>query len=86
MRLIDKIEQHEQTNDQPVTEKKKSPVTQMTSKNTSKDKVISAKVSSSMYATFTAINKAQGLSNNSAINMIMSEYVRSKKYILNEDF
>ena len=85
MRLIDKIAQHEQINEQPVTDKKKSPVTQMTSKNVFKDKVISAKVNSSMYATFTAINQAQGLSNNSALNMIMSEYVRSNKHILDEE-
>ena len=47
-----------------------------------KDKVISAKVYPETWATFTAINKAQGMTNNSVINMLISEYVRNKKEIL----
>ena len=48
-----------------------------------KDKVISAKVYPETWATFTAINHAQGMTNNSVINMLISEYVRNKKEILN---
>lgn len=47
-----------------------------------KDKVISAKVYPETWAAFTAINKAQGMTNNSVINMLISEYVRDKKVIL----
>ena len=47
-----------------------------------KDKVITAKVYPKTWADFTAINKAQGMTNNSVINMLISEYVRSKKGIL----
>ena len=44
-----------------------------------KDKVVTAKVYPDTWATFTAINKAQGMTNNSVINMLISEYVRTKK-------
>lgn len=47
-----------------------------------KDKVITAKVYPDTWAAFTAINKAQGMTNNSVINMLISEYVRNKKGIL----
>lgn len=47
-----------------------------------KDKVVTAKVYPDTWATFTAINKAQGMTNNSVINMLISEYVRNKKVIL----
>lgn len=44
-----------------------------------KDKVITAKVYPETWTYFTAINKAQGMTNNSVINMLISEYVRNKK-------
>ena len=47
-----------------------------------KDKVITAKVYPKTWADFTAINRAQGMTNNSVVNMLISEYVRSKKEIL----
>lgn len=47
-----------------------------------KDKVVTAKVYPETWANFTAINKAQGMTNNSVINMLISEYVRNKKEIL----
>ena len=50
--------------------------------NKIKDKVISAKVYPETWATFTAINKAQGMTNNSVINMLISEYIRNKKEII----
>ncbi len=55
------------------------------SKDGAKDKQISAKVNGNVYAMFSAINKAQGLSNNSALNMIITKYVRENKGILDED-
>lgn len=53
--------------------------------NSGKDKQISAKVNDKVYALFTQINKAQGISNNSALNMIISRYVRENKGILDEE-
>lgn len=53
--------------------------------NSGKDKQISAKVNEKVYRLFTQINKAQGISNNSALNMIISRYVRENKGILDED-
>lgn len=47
-----------------------------------KDKVISAKVYPETWETFTEINRAQGMTNNSVINMLISEYIREKKEIL----
>lgn len=47
-----------------------------------KDKVVTAKVYPDTWAIFTAINKAQGMTNNSVINMLISNYVRDKKEIL----
>lgn len=47
-----------------------------------KDKVITAKVYPETWELFTLINKEQGMSNNSVINMLVSEYVRNNKDIL----
>ena len=45
---------------------------------------ISAKVNSKTYAAFTEINRALGMSNNSALNMIIADYVREKRYVLED--
>ena len=63
--------------------KKKSVATDIASNNGSKDKQISAKVNERMYGLFTQVNK--GISNNSALNMIISRYVRENKGILKEE-
>lgn len=49
-----------------------------------KDKVMTIKINSQLYAQFTQINKAYGLTNSSAANMIIADYVQSKKSILEE--
>lgn len=59
-------------------------VTQIASNDGSKDKQISAKVNEKVYSLFTQINKEQGLSNNSALNMLISKYVRENKGILSD--
>lgn len=56
------------------------PIKKMTS--TGKNKMISAKVNDQLYAQFTEINKAYGISNNSALNMLIATYVKDKKDIL----
>lgn len=49
-----------------------------------KDKMISAAVSSTMYAQFTEINKGFGMSNNSVINMLIAKYVQENKNYFDE--
>lgn len=81
MRLSDKVEAIEQEEEKEGV--KRSPINKITSLNNgSKDKQISAKVNQVVYKQFTDINKAMGLSNNSAINMIINKYVRENKGIL----
>lgn len=47
-----------------------------------KDKVITAKVYPETWASFTAINKTLGMTNNSVINMLISNYVHEKKNLI----
>lgn len=85
-KLLDNVEAKEMLeNNIQEKVKKKSVATDITSNNGSKDKQISAKVNEKMYGLFTQINKAQGISNNSALNMVISRYVRENKGILKED-
>lgn len=64
------------------TQQKKPETTPAVDAPKKKDKVITAKVYPETWAEFTAINKAQGMTNNSVVNMLISEYVRNKKEIL----
>ncbi len=88
-RLIDTIQEQESVEKQEAmiekTETRKKPVEQIISREGAKDKQISAKVNMKMYNAFTTINKLQGISNNSALNMLISKYVRENKAILDED-
>ncbi len=81
-RLITQVEAMEQ---QDVPRTRRTAVNRITSDTGSKDKQISAKVNEKVYKAFTDINKAQGLSNNSALNMIINKYVRENKGILQEE-
>ena len=98
MRLLDTLEYQENSDSQEYEYqgvkakkdksnklKKRAVVTQIIPRDGIKDKVISAKVNSAMYNVFTDICKVQGLSNNSCLNMILSDYVREKKYLLDEE-
>ena len=38
-----------------------------------------------LYSEFTTINKRQGVSNNSALNMLIANYVRENRDILEDD-
>lgn len=49
-----------------------------------KQKIISAKIHTHTWNKFTQINKAQGMTNNSALNMIVSKYIRDNSNILSE--
>lgn len=90
-RLIDTLQEEElqeikeeQAKETPTVERK-TPVDQIISKDGAKDKQISAKVNMKIYSAFTTINKLQGISNNSALNMLITKYVRENKDILDED-
>lgn len=90
-RLIDTLQEKELQEIKEEQEKetssvvRKAPVDQIISKDGAKDKQISAKVNMKMYSAFTTINKAQGISNNSALNMLIAKYVRENRVILDED-
>lgn len=90
-RLIDTLQEEELQDVKEEQEKansdatKKAPVERIISRDGAKDKQISAKVNMKMYSAFTAINKAQGVSNNSALNMLIAKYVRENRFILDEE-
>lgn len=86
-RLIDTIQEQETLEEQEIERKSETrkPVEKIISKDGAKDKQISAKVNMKMYNAFTTINKAQGISNNSALNMLIAKYVRENRVILNEE-
>lgn len=86
-RLLEQVEsrEKEEFEDKVREEKKiekKSTVDQIISDDGSKNKQISAKVNGNIYEAFTMINRLQGLSNNSALNMLIAKYVRENKEIL----
>lgn len=91
-RLIDEVnkqEKEEQKNEAKVkatmSRHAKTTVSKIISKEGAKDKQISAKVNQNIYDAFTNINKLQGISNNSALNMLITKYVRENREIIDED-
>lgn len=89
-RLIDTLQEEElqemkEEQKETASVAKKAPVEKIISKDGAKDKQISAKVNMKMYNAFTTINKAQGVSNNSALNMLIAKYVRENRFILDEE-
>ncbi len=81
-RLIDQVIAKEIQEQKEAPRIHRSAVSKITDSSSSKDKQISAKVNEKIYKAFTDINKAQGLSNNSALNMLISKYVRENNDIL----
>lgn len=92
-RLIDEVQEQEQIEERVEQEQQKEvksvvkrpPVKQIISKDGAKDKQISAKVNMKMYEAFTKINNLQGISNNSAWNMLMTKYIRENKELLDDN-
>ena len=84
--LLDQVNEQEASMANIKIEKKKrvSAVAQIAVTDGAKDKQVSAKVNAQSWESFTRINKAQGLSNNSALNMIINKYIRENKGILDE--
>ena len=83
-RLIDTLQEEELQEVKEEQEKensntiKKAAVERIISRDGAKDKQISAKVNMKIYSAFTTIN-------NSALNMLITKYVRENKEILEED-
>ena len=90
-RLIDALQKEELIEEEKKDQEKensnvkKTTVEQIVSKDGAKDKQISAKVNMKIYDAFTKINKLQGISNNSALNMLITKYVRENKEILEDE-
>lgn len=82
-RLLEQVENREKEEfENKIQEEKKSTVDQIITDDGSKNKQISAKVNGNIYEAFTMINRLQGLSNNSALNMLIAKYVRENREIL----
>jgi len=90
-KLLDTVQEMEAQEAKQAAEKEKEksevkkPIEKIISREGQKDKQISAKINMKVFNAFTKINKIQGLSNNSAINMIITKYVRENKSLLDED-
>lgn len=91
-KLLDTVQEMEAQEAIQAAEKKdkeksdiKKPIEKIISREGQKDKQISAKINTQVFNSFTKINRIQGLSNNSAINMIITKYVRENKSLLDED-
>lgn len=79
--LFDKVTENE---NQKNTSKEKTAVKKI-AKNNIKDKVVSAKFNSDTYKQFSEINTKMGITNNSALNMILAQYVRDHSDWLDEE-
>lgn len=80
--LKDKIIKREKSED-ATKEQKNSYFNKITGKRRiEKNKQISAKVNSETYEKFAVICSKEGISRNSAINMLISRYVRDNSYLL----
>lgn len=91
-KLLDTVQEQEAQEAKKAEETKsnekkevKRPIEKIISKEGAKDKQISGKVNMKVYNAFTTINRIQGLSNNSALNMLISKYVRENRSLLDED-
>lgn len=84
--LLEQVKEQEavQENVKIEKNKRKKAVSKIMSNGGMKDKQISAKVNEKSWENFTKINKAQGLSNNSALNMLINKYIRENKGIIEE--
>lgn len=84
--LLEQVKEQEAVQENVKIEKnnRKKAVSKIMSNDGMKDKQISAKVNEKSWKNFTKINKAQGLSNNSALNMIINKYIRENKGIIDE--
>lgn len=82
--LFDKVQETETHEKLTPNNKKENKAVKKITKNSIKDKTVSAKFNSDIYNRFTEINKAQGITNNSALNMILTKYVRENSDIIDD--
>ena len=75
--LIKKNKFKERENNLIVEEK--SVVKKIAKNKVQKNKMISASVNAENYNNFTKINKARGMSNNSALNMLIADYINKNQ-------
>ena len=75
--LIKKNKFKERENNLIIEEK--SVVKKIAKNKVPKNKMISASVTAENYANFTKINKARGMSNNSALNMLIADYINKNQ-------
>lgn len=80
--LFDKVQENE--NQEEMVSKDRKAVKKI-AKTAIKDKTVSAKYNSEVYNRFTEINKAQGITNNSALNMILTKYVKENSNWIDEE-
>lgn len=64
--------------EEAISQEEKSVVKKI-AKNDKQNKMISASVNVENYEEFTKINKAKGMSNNSALNMLIADYVNNNR-------
>ena len=72
-KLLEAINEQEQSSQETVIHKSAAKKIMSSSK---KDRQLSVKITNEMFNQFTQINKARGMTNNSALNMIMAEYIK----------
>ncbi len=75
--LIKKNKFKERENNLIIEEK--SVVKKIAKNKVPKNKMISASVNAENYDNFTKINKARGMSNNSALNMLIADYINKNQ-------
>lgn len=81
--LAEKIKERE--SEEAVSSLKKTPTVNKLSSEQNRTIVVSMRVNEAMYSKFKKICKEQGLSYNSALNMILHEYVRNNRGYLELD-
>ena len=81
--LMEKLRAQENTEKDNKTESKSSYFNTINHRSPDKDKQISAKVNSEVYEKFSQICVKEGLSRNSAINMLINRYVREHSDLIN---
>lgn len=84
--LLEKVQEKEteEVKAKAEKEKRKPAVKQISKTNFGKDQQISAKVNSTTYEQFKQINQILGVSNNSALNLCITKYVRENRGILDD--
>ena len=79
--LADKVVQREQRKEETVHMENQT-IEKISSRPRCKDKAISARVNGTTYANFKKICEHRGITSNSCLNMLITDFVRENKNIL----